>query len=224
MPSLRQLLDTHRTLLLIDSASACVQVAVLRKDTEPVWSAKLGEAGELIFSNVNDVLARSGLELEAVDAFIFCDGPGSVLGIRTAAVAVRTWCVLQARPAYAFCSLAVVAHALALTDDRRDFAVIADARRDTWHRVAVDADRTISNLHRLPTAALDGDFVIPDGFRHWTPLPPHVEIAPYSLAALLPATADVVLFCEAAEPDAFLHEEPVYQTWTPKVHRAPSPS
>lgn len=224
MPSLRQLLAAHPTMLLIDSASTCVQVGLLRRDHEAVWIARTGEAGEQIFTAVSELLASTQLTLDAVDAFIFCDGPGSVLGIRTAAVALRTWRMLRARPAYAFCSLTVVAHALALNAGRRDFAVIADARRDSWHHLAVDADGTLSNLHRLPTPALAGALVMPEGFRSWSQLPAQLETTPYSLAALLPTLADADLFCEAAEPDAFLHEEPSYKTWTPQIHRAPAPS
>jgi tRNA threonylcarbamoyladenosine biosynthesis protein TsaB len=224
MSSLRQLLPLHRTILLIDSSSTVVQVGLLRRDAESLWSTRLGEAGEQVFSLTNDLLESTKLNLESIDAFIFCDGPGSVLGIRTTAVALRTWCVLRERSVYAFCSLSVVAQALARSPGRRDFSVIADARRDSWHRVAVDAEGTISNLHRLPTAELTGALVMPEGFRHWTELPASTESAPYALATLLPALADVDLFYAAAQPDAFLHEEPVYKTWTPQVHRAPSPS
>jgi tRNA threonylcarbamoyladenosine biosynthesis protein TsaB len=224
MPSLRQLLALHPTLLLIDSSSTVVQAAVLRRDAEAVWAAKPGEAGEQLFSAATELFDRTNLSLNSVDAFVFCDGPGSVLGVRTAAVALRTWRVLRDRPAYAYCGLTVVAHALALTKGRRTFSVIADARRDSWHRVAVDGAGAISNLHRLPTAELAGALVMPEGFRHWTGLPASTETVPYSLRALLPTVADVDLFYAASEPDAFLHEEPVYKTWTPQVHRAPSPS
>ena len=224
MPSLRQLLATHPTILLIDSASTCVQVAVLRQNSDPVWISKMGEAGEKVFSAVTEILASAHISLESVDAFVFCDGPGSVLGIRTAAVALRTWCLLRARPVYAYCSLAIVAHALACKASRRDFAVIADARRDSWHQVAVDANGAISNLQRIPTSALTGALIMPEAFRHWTSLPASVETVPYALAALLPPLADADLFYAAPEPDAFLHEEPVYKTWIPQVHRAPPTS
>jgi tRNA threonylcarbamoyladenosine biosynthesis protein TsaB len=224
MPSLRQLLDTHSTILLIDSASTCVQVGLWHRQWEPVWSAKTGEAGEQVFAAVDDTLARSGKKLDAIDAFIFCDGPGSVLGIRTAAVALRTWRVLSARPVYAFCSLTVVAESLARTQNKREFAVIADARRDSWHHVDIDANGNTSPLKRLPTSALSGTLFTPEGFRHWTQPPATLQVVPYSLAALLPPLTEVELFSPTAEPDAFLHEEPVYQTWTPQVHRAPSPS
>ena len=224
MPSLRQLLDLHPTLLLIDSASTSVQAAVWPRQKEPVWSTKTGEAGEQIFAAVNDALARSGQTLDSVDAFVFCDGPGSVLGIRSAAVALRTWRVLRPRPVYAFCGLTVVAQSLAFTEKKREFAVIADARRDSWHHVDVDADGKISPLKRIPSSALAGTLLTPEGFRAWTTPPAQLQTVPYSLAALLPALVDVELFSPAAEPDAFLHEEPVYQTWTPQVHRAPTPS
>lgn len=224
MPSLRQLLDLHPTLLLIDSASTSVQAAVLRANAAPVWSVKTGEAGEQIFSAVNDALVRSGRTLDAIASFVFCDGPGSVLGIRTAAVALRTWRVLRDRPAFAYCGLTVVAQSLARAQNKRSFAVVADARRDSWHHVDVDVGGNVSPLKRIPTSALSGELLTPEGFRAWSKPPSQLQATPYALAALLPALADVDLFAPAAEPDAFLHEEPVYQTWTPQVHRAPSPS
>ncbi|MFT3782039.1 MAG: peptidase M22 [Nibricoccus sp.] len=224
MPSLRQLLDAHVTILLIDSASANVQAAVWHRNWEPVWSTKSGEAGEQVFTAIDDVLSRSGQTLETIDAFVFCDGPGSVLGIRTAAVALRTWRVLRARPVYAFCGLTIVAHFLAVTKREREFAVIADARRDSWHHVDVDADGNVSPLKRIPTATLAGTLLTPEGFRAWTKPPAPLQTVSYSLETLLPPLANIELFSPTSEPDAFLHEEPVYQTWTPQVHRAPTAS
>jgi len=224
MPSLRQLLDLHPTILLIDSASTVVQAAVWHRNQEPDWSTKTGEAGEQIFTAVNDTLTRSCQTLDSVNAFVFCDGPGSVLGIRSAAVALRTWSMLRARPVYAFCGLTVVAQSLALTQNKREFSVIADARRDSWHHVDIDAEGNISPLKRIPTSALTGTLLTPEGFRAWSTPPAKLQTAPYSLAALLPPLVDAELFSPTTEPDAFLHEEPVYQTWTPKVHRAPTPS
>ena len=36
------------------------------------------------------------------------------------------------------------------------------------------------------------------------------------------AFIDADLFRATDAPDAFLHEEPSYATWTPQIHRAPS--
>jgi tRNA threonylcarbamoyladenosine biosynthesis protein TsaB len=242
MFTLRALLDRHPTLLLIDSASARIQVGLLRHSREPLWEAANEEAGSALFSLTEKLLVRASasslhlsgaapasssspshksLPLSAIDAFVFCDGPGSVLGIRTAAVALRTWCALHPRPSYAYTSLAIVAHSLALNETLRDFSVISDARRETWHRVTVDSSGSVSPLHRTPASELTGPLVLPENFRHWSALPPGTRTVPYDLATQLPALATTPLFIDAPEPDAFLHEEPSYQTWTPKIHRAP---
>jgi tRNA threonylcarbamoyladenosine biosynthesis protein TsaB len=62
---------------------------------------------------------------------------------------------------------------------------------------------------------------MPDGFRHWSPLPPGVGRVPYGVAAMLRPAGDADLFRECVEPDAFLHAEPSYAEWTPAIHRAP---
>ncbi|MES2692469.1 MAG: peptidase M22 [Verrucomicrobiota bacterium] len=207
MPSLRQLLAAHPPLLLIDAASARVQVGWLEEATSR-WASAEEESGIAVFR----CLEQLGRRVEEAGAFVFCDGPGSILGIRTVAMALRTWSVLQARPIFAYSGLAVVAHALS----RPEVTVIADARRDAWH-----CYRRTDGLRRLPTGSLPGDLVMPDGFRHWTPLPPTVARTSYDLATLLPQILDQDLFLPTEAPDAFLHEEPSYVTWTPQVHRAP---
>jgi tRNA threonylcarbamoyladenosine biosynthesis protein TsaB len=209
MPSLRQLLKSHAPLLLIDAASARVQVGLFESNGVARWQTSDEEAGVGVFRSV-EALA---FDLNAVRAFAFCEGPGSILGIRTVAMALRTWQALAFRPSFAYCSLAIVARAL----DQGDVSVIADARRDSWHQYTLG-----SGLRRVPAAGLTGRLVIPEGFRHWAPLPAKVAVTPYLLADLLPRTAEADLFHETGAPDAFLHEEPSYATWTPHIHRAPA--
>lgn len=212
MPSLRDLLAAHAPLLVLDAASTRVQVGLFPADDQANWQTSEDEAGVAVFTCIE----KLGVELGDVGAFVFCDGPGSILGIRTVAMAVRTWCVLKPRPIFAYTSLAVVAHA----SDQPDIAVISDARRDSWHLFQIG-----SGLKRVPTAALENltRLVTPEGFRNWMPLPPTTQHVPYSLADLLPRVADIDLFLPTEAPDAFLHEEPSYVTWTPHVHRAPAP-
>ena len=65
---------------------------------------------------------------------------------------------------------------------------------------------------------------MPQPFRHWSPLPANVQEVPYSLAQIVPQVWDEDLLHATDAPDAFLHEEPSYVTWTPQIHRAPAPS
>jgi tRNA threonylcarbamoyladenosine biosynthesis protein TsaB len=207
MPSFRQV-SARAPVLVIDAASSRIQVGALGADGRGRWYSSEEEAGVGVFEGI----AAIGVAPGHVGTFVYCDGPGSVLGIRTVAMALRTWNVLQPRPTFAYCSLAIVAHALG----RPDVAVIADARRNAWHEYRVG-----HGLRRALAEDLAGELVMPASFRHWAPLPGKVASAPYALESLLPKVWDVDLLHESAAPDAFLHEEPSYVEWTPQIHRAP---
>ncbi len=213
MPALAELITAHAPLLLLDTASARVQVGLYETESNVRWAVADEDAGTGVFR----CLAELGAEPASVRAFIFCEGPGSVLGIRTAAMVLRTWAALEARPLFAYRSLEVVARSLG----RKGLSVIADARRDTWHCLTLADDGNPGPLNRVPTAELTGPLVMPEGFRHWSALPAGVERTPYCLETLLPAVTHLDLFRPTSDPDAFLHQEPVYATWTPHIHRAP---
>ncbi len=217
--TLREIQTRHPRLLLIDCASARIQIGLFPSAASASWETASGEAGTMLFSCLEKLLARHALTLDAIDAFAFCEGPGSTLGIRTAATALRTWKTLRERPSYSYQSLTLVAQHLARIEGQRGFTVIADARRETWHALHVSADGQPAPLRRLPPRELTGTLYTPNDFRAWSQPPADVRNTPYDLPALLPALADAPLFQLNHEPDAFLHEERVYQTWTPQIHR-----
>jgi tRNA threonylcarbamoyladenosine biosynthesis protein TsaB len=216
MPSLRLLLADHPALLLIDSASARIQVGLWTNGTSSAsqWCTSHTEAGTGVFDCVENLLNKNGLRIVDIGAFVFCEGPGSVLGIRTVAVALRSWRVINPN-AKILCyqSLDLVARAL----NQPDLRVIADARRDTWHVAQLGRI-----LKRVPTAELSGDAVMPEHFRHWTALPASVSATPYDVAKLFEQLPDADILRTSDAPDAFLHEDPSYVTWTPQIHRSPS--
>jgi tRNA threonylcarbamoyladenosine biosynthesis protein TsaB len=212
------ILARHSSLLILDAAAAVVQVGWLTRDQPARWVSREGEAGEALFAALRDL----DVNPTEADAFGFDEGPGSILGIRTAAVALRVWQAERERPIFAYRSLALVAATLAPAGT----TVIADARRNTWHALPVAAAGHAGMIERRAVTALTGPLVTPAGFRHWTPLPepPPREVS-FDLAALWahPAAAEAPLWHETTEPDAFMHEEASYVTWTPAVHRPPAP-
>jgi tRNA threonylcarbamoyladenosine biosynthesis protein TsaB len=216
MPSLNGILAAHAPLLLLDAASTRVQVALFGPDGTARWAVADEEAGVALFRGVESL----GVDLAQVRGFAFCEGPGSILGIRTAAMALRTWQALAPRPVFAFRSLEIVAHDLARRGPRENFSVIADARRGAWHCVEVRSGAA-GPLQRVNAAALTGGLFMPENFRTWAPRPAETKTTGYDLATLLPRVAGVDLFRATGAPDAFLHEDPSYLTWTPRVHRAP---
>jgi len=225
MPSLTTLVATRGPVLLIDSSSAGVAVAVFRPGAAPVWRQSAGEAGVAIFENAAAALAEAGVAARGVGAFVFCEGPGSILGIRTAAMALRTWQAACARPppAFAYRSLELLATDLRAAGWAPPFAVVADARRDMWHWVEC-TDSGSGPLQRRAAdavAAYPGALFLPAGFRVWSPPPPAARSVPYEPAGLWARQSGAELLRPAAEPDAFLHEAAVYAAWTPRIHRAP---
>lgn len=223
MPSLNQLLAQHRCLLVHDAASAQVQVGLLRASRPTVWHSATTEAGTGLFAGTEACLRESGADIGEVGAFIFCEGPGSILGIRTVAMAIRSWQTINTRPcpAYRYQSLALLAHELARNTAAVPCAVITDARRETWNCVVIGATRTVGALQRLAatdTAALPGDLWQPSAFRAWAQPPRPTKDCAYDVAALLAAHADADLFTPTDAPDAFQHTAPDYKKWSAQIH------
>ncbi|HEX2100226.1 MAG TPA: peptidase M22, partial [Candidatus Synoicihabitans sp.] len=106
---------------------------------------------------------------------------------------------------------------------RPGLTVIADARKQSWHALTIDASGRPGPIARLAPHDLTAPLATPRGFRQWSPLPAlPLEEIDYDVPALWSAAHDVELLRAANEPDAFLHEEPDYATWTPKIHQPPS--
>mgnify|MGYP003625116028 CR=1 FL=1 len=208
MPSLRQLLDTHATLLLLDAASSRIQVGLLSRHHETRWASADTEAGTGIFACVEQL----AINPTSVSATIFCSGPGSILGIRTSAMAIRTWNMLSPRATYSYHSLKIVAAAL----QEPETSIIADARRERWH-VQTHGEP----IRQVDASALSGRVLIPERFRHWSALPEDTATTPYNIAELLPKAADAPLFQPTENPDAYIHTEPTYKKWEPQIHRTP---
>jgi tRNA A37 threonylcarbamoyladenosine modification protein TsaB len=127
--SLDALLTAHGSLLVLDTASDRVHVgwcADLAPPTAWLWRTSDLPAGEGLFAALDALFAATGGSWSRAGAWVFCAGPGSTLGIRTAAVALRTAAVLAARPVFAYQSLALLSAATAKP-------VLADARREAWH-------------------------------------------------------------------------------------------
>jgi tRNA threonylcarbamoyladenosine biosynthesis protein TsaB len=221
MVALAQLLASHASILVLDAASASVQVGLLRAGREAIWRESPDEAGKALFILADACLQETGLRLNEVTAFVFCEGPGSMLGIRTAAMAIRTWQTEKPRPAYCYRSLTLLAYELRRMGEPPPFSVIADARRDTWHRVLVED--SVSALQRIPGAELAASnepLWQPATFRTWSPSPRAARDIAYPVGRLLAAHDSLDLFTSTEAPDAFQHAAPEYKKWSAQIHRA----
>ncbi|WP_438482280.1 peptidase M22 [Oleiharenicola lentus] len=221
MPSLPQLLASHGNLLVLDAASTRIQVGLLRLQAPAIWREAVEEAGSGLFSLTQAALQEANLRIAEVGSFVFCEGPGSMLGIRTVAAALRTWQALAPRPCFSYQSLAVAGHYAWAKSDARPLTLIADARRDTWHVQIISVDGKLAPLARVAATELaQGEIFTPDNFRVWTKLPESVQTCSYRLEEILPTLVDGDYFRPTENPDAFQHEAPEYKKWSAQVHSA----
>ena len=221
MATLAQLIAAHGCILALDAASTTVQVGLLRVDSTPLWHSSAEESGQSLFTCTDACLRAAGLGMRDVRAFVFCEGPGSMLGVRTTAMAIRTWQSEIPRPAYRYQSLALAAHFASAQKPSHRFAVIADARRESWHCQTVEVDGRMSALQRLPLADLPRlELLTPENFRMWSVLPASVTTCSYDLQKLFSSAAQGDYFQPTAAPDAFQHEAPDYKKWSAHTHSA----
>ncbi|GAB5561136.1 MAG: hypothetical protein SynsKO_27830 [Synoicihabitans sp.] len=216
MPSFAQISENHPTLLIIDAASAVLQVGWAQSGAETRWIKLESEAGTGVYRALTELAENPG----DANAFVFCEGPGSMLGIRTVAAALRTWVALRPRPIFSYRSLDLAA----LAHGEVGATFICDARRQSWHCLSLGDDLKPSKISRIPTAELPGrPLYCLNGFRSWTPLPePKPPVVPYDAACLTGTLSSTELLRENTDPDAFQPERPDYAKWTPQVHQGPA--
>jgi tRNA threonylcarbamoyladenosine biosynthesis protein TsaB len=210
--------------LYLDAASPAITVGLQVDATEaPAWLHTHDEAGVALFRAVETLTRARGLAVADLATVVFCEGPGSLLGVRLAAMALRTWMALP-RPAplevLGYRSLELVAAGLLARGQRGPFHVIVDGRRATWNTLAVDAHGAFAAIQRRPAADLfpEGEPVFhPQGFPLWQALPAGVQVVAYNPSALPELARHLPLLRPVAAPEAYMTEMPTYREWTP-VH------
>ncbi len=220
MPDLTQLLARHGRILVLDAVSQQVQVGLQSAGSPALWTRHPDEAGRGLFLAIEELLPRAGIGLEDIGAFLFCEGPGSMLGTRTIAMALRTWIALKPRPVFRYQSLALAGIA-EWRRAPRAITFIADARRESWHVQSLDASGQLAPLERRATAELPGgELLTPADFRVWSRPPAHVTGISYELPRLFDAAGDVLSFEPVDQPDVLATHAPDYRKWSAQPHSA----
>jgi tRNA threonylcarbamoyladenosine biosynthesis protein TsaB len=211
--------------LLIDAASPRLCVGLYGKaalGSGAHWRETDEETGVGLFRETEELLRAAGMTIRDLRAVVFCDGPGSLLGIRIAAMALRVWQALprpQPLRVLAYHSLALVAADRLAQGEAPPFHVCSDARRETWNLLTVSVDGALGEIRRCARGDLPANgrpLFVPETFPHWQPLPGGARRIAYQ-PRLLPELAArfPLLLRETTAPDAFMTEMPTYRTWNP---------
>lgn len=213
--------------LLIDASGDAPQVGLWQ--SHGVWldlRRADGDALENLFRLVEQLLADHHLRVAELGGFVHCQGPGSLLGLRLAAMAVESWRALTPvpPPLFQYHSLSMAAALHGVGTHERDFTVISVFRRDVFNVLRVDASE-LGPLELCPTdevlaeLAVNPVYLLPQR-RLPAPLPPEVRPLTYDLHGLPQA---LVRYPELIQPAhqaiAYLPVEPEYARWSAERHR-----
>lgn len=208
--------------LVIDASSPEVVVGLRTTDSGSgdLWRRAKSEAGVGIFTAMDALLRQAQVGVDDLRSITFCDGPGSLLGIRIAAMAIRTWSAIRANTAlevFSWRSLELAAIELLAEGNKPPFVVIADARRASWHVLVVDTDGEIGEITRVssesPRPPHERVFA-PRAFPHRQPLPLQAQLVDYEPEKLWRAVLRRPrLLRRCASPEAFMTQMPEYRKW-----------
>jgi tRNA threonylcarbamoyladenosine biosynthesis protein TsaB len=207
-------------LVLDGSARAGVRVGVLSGGRWVGQGVSPDGALEGLFGCVEAALAEAQLPLGDIRSFALCVGPGSVLGIRIAALAVRSWSALEPRPIFVWESLAGIARSALAAGEKGPFLVAAESRLKRWHALEVSVDGSLGVPFEAEAAQLNasGRRVLASSEAAPAVLTSHIPV-PHPWSALPTFFAQPGFLREEPRPDA-LNVANDFATWSGERHRS----
>jgi tRNA threonylcarbamoyladenosine biosynthesis protein TsaB len=212
--------------LVIDGSGSAVFAGLL--DNHDHWLAKIDRAGaplEELFPAVEEALKESNRTLADISSYIYCEGPGSVLGLRLCAMAIETWTRLypQSAQLFKYNSLRLTALVLLHAHPQlKDALIVADWKKGAWNAVFIK-DGVVGSTEVIDDAGLaawDGALYHLPQRKGWQGPPSNAQTLDYNPAiiseirhhpALLQSSEDVELYSSGIN---------TFQKWTPTRHRA----
>ena len=220
------MLPTNKASLVIDGSGIAVFAGLL--DTDNQWLAKAESEGnplEELFPLIEAVLTESALSLTDIGSYIYCMGPGSILGLRLCAMAIQTWARLYPKSAqyYRYNSLQLSAHALLYaTPDLEDALIVSDWKKGVWNALY------IRNGHVGATEIIDDSALISwenliyhlPQRKGWQSPPNNVQTLRYD-PSIIDAIRDAEGLLQITEHiEIYGSGINTFQKWTPIRHQA----
>ena len=220
------MLPTNKASLVIDGSGIVVFAGLL--DDENQWLAKVESDGsplEELFPLIEAVLTESALSLTDIGSYIYCMGPGSVLGIRLCAMAIQTWARLYPKSAqyYKYNSLQLSAHALLYaTPDLEDALIVSDWKKGVWNALYI-RDGHVGETEIIDDSALINwenlIYHLPQR-KGWQSPPNNVQTLRYD-PTIIDAIRDADGLLQITDRiELYGSGINTFQKWTPTRHRA----
>lgn len=211
--------------LVIDGSGGSVFAGIL--DGQDQWLAKTQRPGaplENLFPAIETTLDDAGVRLRDLGGYLYCEGPGSVLGLRLCAMAIETWtrlypasAQLQTYNSLRLCALALLHEA----PDLKDALIVADWKKGAWNalRITNGSAGPTEVIDDEALAAWDGDLYHLPQRKGWQSPPSGAHTLTYDPARI----ADLRTHPSFLQPTegVRLYNTGIntFQKWTPSRHR-----
>ena len=211
-------------MLVLDAATTTIQAGLLGRNGWISFNRQEGEALETVFTAVEKVLGEAGMGLADLKAAALGVGPGSILGLRLAKMAMDTWACLpdwRTLRRFAFRGMEAIAARHAQAHPQLSFRAFSDFRKGSWH--AIDgAGGVVGELRVLSDADLVAGelplLYLPTG----RGTPPAADIPRAQLAYdLRPLESASSVWYQPVEGfELYLPSPPVFKKWDARPHGA----
>jgi tRNA threonylcarbamoyladenosine biosynthesis protein TsaB len=209
--------------LFLDASGLTIRVGLWQGSRWLAYREDPAPALASLFTSTRAVLAEASLSFPQIGGFSFVEGPGAVLGLRLAALAIRTW---QADtpgrnlPTLTCGSLHLAATLALAGGAQPPFAVATDARQGRWHLLHVESSApavlamlssreiTAGELAQLPSPL----YYFP-ARKTWQPPPRPHSTLPASLRNHPALLATPGLFHPTPTATPFAGAAPEYKKW-----------
>jgi tRNA threonylcarbamoyladenosine biosynthesis protein TsaB len=212
-------------LLILDTASANISIGLrISQSDTGTWYSSNEQAGKSIFRGIEYCLKKSRTQFKDISSILYCEGPGSMLGIRTTTMALRTWIhtVNSSLKIYKYRSLSLAAAELHLNNYPLPFTVILDARRSRWHTLTVanqDWREEIKYISSEDVSKIQNEIFLIEGFPTWAEISFSHQKCSYSPQLFSDHTLFQKLAHITISPNVFMTENPIYQKWDSTVKK-----
>lgn len=213
-------------LLVLDAATPKLHVGIIENGK---WTARFESdesALESLFDGARLCFEKAGVSLYSIKGILFNQGPGSLLGLRIAVMAIEPWRKLlekegQKVPVWSYTPLGLTA----LTLGEKSGSLFTEYKRGLWHVLPLGPENKenpplyieeceATNLTELPKP----HFHLP-GRKSWESPPEGTTAVAYTLDNLPEFLENPDLIFPNPELKLFTEGSTEYKKWTPSRHR-----
>jgi tRNA threonylcarbamoyladenosine biosynthesis protein TsaB len=192
------------------------------------WLAKIERPGaplEELFPAIEIALKEANVQLSDIQNYIYCEGPGSVLGLRLCAMAIETWVRLYPQSAQLFKYNSLQLCAVNLQHAHPELSnalIVSDWKKGAWNALYIK-DGQIGCTEVIDDAGLKA---WPSALYHmpqrkgWQSPPPAATTLQYDPSIISEVRQHPALLKSSSGVELYSSGINTFQKWTATRHRA----